>query len=175
MRSRVAVGALALFVAAGIVVSTCSNREEQRSTAVAYITPPVRRDVSIEADLTLPRVASNRQWYGVWLMVLGSGDPQHQPFVQGGLMRHEADRARMVPEHGLAPFVAYRVRGRSLTYLDMPRFTQPVTASHHFTIGKRAGTLFVSMDGTMIHSEKAVAVLDPGEVPTFQLAGWLQP
>jgi hypothetical protein len=88
-------------------------------------------------------------------------------------MRREADPPRNVPEHGLASFVAYRERGRSLTYLDMPRFKPPVAERHHVMLGRRADVLFVSVDGVVIHTEPVAVVVNPGEAPAFELAAEL--
>jgi hypothetical protein len=135
--------------------------------AVMSVAPGVSTDITLEADLTLPRIAGNREWYGIWLMLLGTGSPQR--FLQVGLMRRKPDAAKGARGRDLAPFLAWTRHGEALTYLELPPLT-PGVRRHRFSVGRHGFELFASMDGVTLHRERVDAVLDSGEAPTFQLS-----
>lgn len=170
VRTRAALAFFLAIVCAAVCLSTCSFRGEPRSVAALSISPGIKQDVEIEAGLTLPRVTGNRKWYGIWLMAVGSGSPE--PFLQIGLARTEPNPAHPISGYGVTPFVAWTRRGEPLYYLGFP-VLKSSSRPHRFVVGRHGNTLFVSMDGSVLHRERADDILSRYEAPEFQLAAEL--
>jgi hypothetical protein len=134
---------------------------------------PVATDdgYTVAADLELPRVPTNRKWYGVWVMLVDSR-ADNEPFIQGGLTREEPYAATGSTGRGLAPFIAYLRRGdRGITYVTMPTLPPDAArAVHRFEIGRSGPTLFIRMDGATIFKEPAATIVRDGVKPEVQVA-----
>lgn len=150
-----------LFVVAAIVFS--ASYEEERSTAGLSFSPHVAANIEMRARLGLPSAPRNKRWYGVWLMLLGTGN--EQPFLQVGLSRNVPGRS---PEE-LAPFIAYRLKGTSGTMVrTISEIRLHGSAFHRFAIGLHQGRLYATMDGTVLDRRPMSDVLEQREAPTFQ-------
>jgi hypothetical protein len=106
----------------------------------AFPSAPGRRSVS--ADVTLPRVATNKQWYGNWVMIVGTArGAQHQAFVQVGVIRRPG-----VANGDVRAFVAWQgPDDRTITYHE---YDAPSEAVFRLRIEEQPGATFVcTIDG----------------------------
>jgi len=159
--NRMLLAAVAFIAIGALVVSCDLSNDEERATTGLSIPMPTRDGYSASAYLDLPRVTSNRGWYGVWVMLLGQNS-EGVPFIQAGLMRQEAEKA--VPGVALAPFIAFRRRGQAITYVQLPPFKgNGKRCSHYFAVNRSGSTVSIRMDGKTVLSEPAREFMDAKE------------
>ena len=156
-----------------VALFVLARPSEERATAAAYLKPAAIGDVTLEADLSLPHVLSNRGWYGIWEMLQSSGDPASVPFLQIGLMRRESAAIGHEGRGYIAPFVAYRRRGKTFVYFELDHVAKECVRSMRFSVGRRGATLFTKINGKTIHTELASDILMPAEPPTITFAAEL--
>ena len=148
------------------------NAKEQRATATAYYKAPVEEGFTYASRLSLPRVATNRRWYGVWIMVQAD-QADDTPLFQIGLMRREQDLAAGLEANYLAAFIAYRRKGKALVYEELPRFGRDSTPQHEVLLARRGGKMYAKLDGNIVHVERTIDILNRRQPPTLTLAAEL--
>ncbi|HEY0394815.1 MAG TPA: hypothetical protein VGD01_10030 [Candidatus Elarobacter sp.] len=111
--------------------------------ALLYVPGPFRSDYEIGAEMRLPPTARNRSWYTVWLMLVAWPVPhEHEPFVQGGLMRWEQN------SFALTAFTADEFRGVPLRYADRGDLAG---GWHHVVLRGDATFVELLVDGRHVH------------------------
>lgn len=93
--------------------------------------------------MQLPRIAGNRLWYCVWIMLLDvHDDPVAAPFVQGGLMRWAEHR------YDLTAFIANAKRDAPIAYDDVGDLHD---GWHRVTLRGDDAHVDLLVDGAQVH------------------------
>lgn len=107
--------------------------------ALLYVPGPFHTDYEVTAEMSLPRVAANRSWYSVWLMLVEfREDRPEPPFIQGGLMRWERKH------FDLTAFTADASLEQSLIYGDVGDLSE---GRHRVTLRGNASVVDLIVDG----------------------------
>ncbi len=117
--ARLVLGAFVGLVAVAALAAqphaqTRSTAPVANGIAILYVPGPFDESYEISAEMRLPKSATNRSWYCVWIMLVDKHDLDFgAPFVQGGLMRWE--------QHAfdLTAFIADAKRATPMRYDDV--------------------------------------------------------
>jgi hypothetical protein len=122
-----------------------STAPRPHGLALVYVLDRFRTRAVVEGDLTLPRVAANRDSYGVWFMLIArpEGVDGTTPFVEGGLIRRASEAFR------LAPFRAVEREGERGFTTDVA--PQPLPdGTYHVRLAVDDGRITIDVGGIRV-------------------------
>jgi hypothetical protein len=164
--ARIVRFARAAVLAAGVVASAGVRADADgprpNGITIAYFDGAYGGDFRVRADLALPAVSANRNWYTDWIMLAARReDPSEQPFVQVGLMRWKLHDFR------LSSFVAYGKNLDSLTYEDIELVKD---GPHEVELIGRDDAVEALVDGAVVRRFPRASLFAESDAPYVQVA-----
>jgi len=146
---------LALLSILWVALSSCHSavrghsQERENGQAALAFRIPWRQDFSLDAKLRLPAVATNKNWYSIWVMIAElKGTAERPAMVQAGLVRWGKYQGKY--QYRLEPFVVLEHSGETPQMNFPPPLAAGSAEEHEFAISRSGDQVRASMDGKPI-------------------------
>jgi hypothetical protein len=160
----VVIGAVIACVGCSSSYEPPEHADAAHAIATLYVRKPLARGFRLEGTFSLPRMPSNRGWYGDWFTYTAKPTLRvtNPAFVQAGLIR--TPNGAFV----LRPFIAYRGRYEPDTLHELAPLAD---GPHRVALQMKGGVLAFEVDGTPLYRLNASDFVAPNARSTYLQIG----